>query len=410
MALLEKLVKISNYTGLYLQDSNCVFTNQKEISTNDIQKKIKPPYTICVRFYEGKKSVYDQYSITNNTKTVKKICDEISAQRKIKQIEKTFKTKDTSRTLNQIFDEYIEYKKNSISKDHYTGTKYSYDAHLREEIGDLKINNITTKKIQNIVNTLLNKGKAPRTVKTVKDILSPIFEYSKKNDYCEINPAKDVEIPKFDNQRYFTIEDENAQKLYNIIINYQNPAIKGIFIFLLHGRRKSEVLNLKWENINISQKLYYLEDWQNKSRKKQAFPLSELQIQVLEEIGIQKNGYIFLKEDGEPYKDIRHHWNKITKELEVKIRLHDLRHLIGFIAVNEGVSLAAISKTLGHSNMQITERYSNVKIQAVKETLDKVFDVFDENKIKKNDKLEKLKTLFPDKSEDELLEVINILK
>ena len=159
----------------------------------------------------------------------------------------------------------------------------------------------------------MNKGKAPRTVKTVKDILSPVFEYSKKNDYCEINPAKDVEIPKFDNQRYFTIEDENAQKLYNIIINYQNLAIKGIFIFLLHGRRKSEVLNLKWENINISQKLYYLEDWQNKSRKKQAFPLSELQIQVLEEIGIQKNGYIFLKENGEPYKDIRHHWNKITK-------------------------------------------------------------------------------------------------
>lgn len=410
MALLEKLVKISNYTGLYLQDSSCTFPNQKEITVNDIQKKVKPPYTICVRFYEGKKSVYDQYSITNNTKTVKKICDEISAQRKIKQIEKTFKAKDTSKTLNQIFDEYIEYKKNSISEDHYTGTKYSYDAHIREEIGNLKINNIATRKIQNIVNNLLNKGKAPRTVKTVKDILSPVFEYGKKNDYCEINPAKDIEIPKFDNQRYFTIEDENAQKLYNIIINYQNPAIKGIFIFLLHGRRKGEVLNLKWENINISQKLYYLEDWQNKSRKKQAFPLSELQIQVLEEIGIQKNGYIFLKEDGEPYKDIRHHWNKITNELEVKIRLHDLRHLIGFIAVNEGVSLASISKTLGHSNMQITERYSNVKIQAVKETLDKVFDVFDENKIKKNDKLEKLKTLFPDKTDNELLEVINILK
>lgn len=60
--------------------------------------------------------------------------------------------------------------------------------------------------------------------------------------------------------------------------------------------------------------------------------------------------------------------------------------------------------------MQITERYSNVKIQAVKETLDKVFDVFDENKIKKNDKLEKLKYLFPDKSEDELQKVIDILK
>ena len=410
MALLKQLVKIQKYTGLYFQDNENIFENKKEVSVADIQKTSKPPYTICVRFYEGKKSVYDQFPIINNTKTVKKVCDEISAQRKIKQIEKTFKSKDLSKSLNQIFDEYIEHRKNSISKKHYQVTKYAYSANIRDKIGNLKASQITTQKIQKIVNELLEQEKKPRTVKTVKDILSPVFEYGCKNGYCNENPAKEVEIPKFDNQIYFTIEDDKAQKLYETIVNYPFIGIRGIFIFLLHGRRKNEVLKLKWENINVAQKLYSLCDWQNKSRKNLVFPLSELQLQVLEEIGIKNRGYIFLKDDGKPYQDIRYHWDAIRNEIDLNIRLHDLRHLIGFIAVNEGVPLAAVSKTLGHSNMQITERYSNVKIKVIGETLDTVFNAINKNSEKKNGKLEKLKSLFPNKTDEELQQIINILK
>lgn len=410
MALLKKLVKISTYTGLYFQDENDIFTNQIEISIADIQKKIKPPYTLFSRFYEGKKSVYIPYPVTNNTKTLKRICDELSAQRKIQQIEKTFKAKDISRTLNQVFDEWIEYRKSAISKKHYQVTKYCYDAEIRMVIGDLKVNSITTKKIQHIINAILDDGKAPRTAKTIKDILSPLFEFGIKNNYCECNPAKDAEIPKFDNQRYFTIENENAKKLYDIIVNYPIPVIRGIFVFLLHGRRKNEVLKLRWENINFAQKIYFLQDSQNKSRKNLVFPLSDLQIRVLEELEVQKSGYIFLKEDGEPYQDTRYHWDRIKSELGIEIRLHDLRHLIGFIAVNEGVSLAAISRTLGHSNMQITERYANVKITAVEETLGTVFNAVKQGNNPIDDKLEKLKSLFPDKTDEELLFILNILK
>lgn len=409
MALLKKLVKITGYTGLYFQDENDIFSNQGEVSITEIQKKIKPPYSLFSRFYEGKKSVYLPCPIINNTKTIKRICDELSAQRKIQQIEKTFKPKEISKTINQIFDEWIEYRKSIISLKHYQVTKYCFNAEIRTVIGDLKANSVTTKKIQHIINTILDNGKAPRTAKTIKDILSPLFEYGIKNNYCECNPAKDAEIPKFDNQIYFTIESENAKKLYDIIVNYPIPVIRGIFIFLLHGRRKNEVLKLRWENINFSQKLYSLKGSQNKSKKNLIFPLSDLQIGVLEELEVQKSGYIFLKDDGEPYQDTRYHWEKIKDELGIKMRLHDLRHLIGFVAVNEGISLAAISKTLGHSNMQITERYANVKITAVEETLDKVFSVVDKGDNHVNDKLEKLKSLFPDKTEEELLKAINLL-
>ena len=410
MATIKKLIKIQGYTGLYFNNQHNIF-DTKEISIVQINKKVKPPYIIFSRFYDNKKSVYQKYTITNNAKTTKRILDEISAERKLKQIEKSFGARKEAKILNDVFYEWIEYKKNQNSQKHSQNNIWFFERYIKDKIGKYRADDVTLKQIQTIVNSLLNDGKAPRTAKTVKDILSPVFKYGIKNKYCKSNPAVDVEIPKFDNQRYFTIEEEQAKKLYDTIVNYPTITIRGIFIFLMHGRRKQEVLGLKWENIDIHQKLYSLEALENKSRKNQIFPLSSMQIEILEKIGIKKTGYIFVKKDGNPYKDIRSPWSKIRQQLDFYIKLHDLRHLIGFIAVNEGVPLKAISKTLGHSNTQITERYSNVSIGMVKETLDTVFGTIKHKNINssKNKKLEQLKALFPDKSDNELIKVLEIL-
>jgi integrase len=409
MGIIKNIVKIKGYTGLYFNDTNGIFN--KEVSVSQISKKVKPPYIIYSRFYNNRKSVYEKYTILNNAKTVKKILDEISAERKIKQIEKNFKAKNEFKTLNQIFYEWIEFRKSQIAEQHYKNNISFYKKYIQDTIGRYKADDVNIIHIQKIVNFILeNRGNSPRTAKTVKDILSPTFKFGIRNNYCRNNPANDINIPKFDNQRYFTIETKQAQKIYDIIIHYPKLSVKGIFIFLLHGRRKKEVLNLKWENINISQKLYTLRDRQNKSRKNLVFPLSNLQIQILKEIGIRDKGYIFTQDNGEPYKDIRWHWDKIREQLDFDIRLHDLRHLIGYIAVNKGISLKAISKTLGHSNIQITERYSNISINMIEETLNTVFDTIENKPSNIEDKISKLKNLFPGKTTDELKKIIDLLK
>ena len=72
MALLEKLVKISNYTGLYLQDSNCAFSNQKEITTNDIQKKSNRPTLSALDFMRVKNLYMNNIRLRITQKQLKK--------------------------------------------------------------------------------------------------------------------------------------------------------------------------------------------------------------------------------------------------------------------------------------------------------------------------------------------------
>lgn len=371
---MKNLVKIKEYKGIYFIDKDKKLEDIKEISLVELQRRLTIPYELAIRYYEGKKSSYEIFPILNNTQTLKKNCELIALQRINGKFAKKFKIKEPK--LNEVFEEWISMRKNTISKKHYEVTIFSYNAHIKDIIGNIKIKQVKLKDMQNIVNKMIDQGKSPRTTKTIKDILSPVFEFAIKNDYIEKNIAREIEIQKFDNKRYFTIDDEDRNALYKAIINYENLMIRAMFIFLLHGRRKSEVLTLKWDNIDFANKIYFLPSSQNKSRKNLQFPLSSLQIEALKSIGVKNKGYIFIKEDGNPYKDIRWHWDKINQKLKTPIRLHDLRHLIGYIGINMGISLEAIGETLGHSNIGVTKRYANIKNETINNTLNAIFSNF----------------------------------
>ena len=92
------------------------------------------------------------------------------------------------------------------------------------------------------------------------------------------------------------------------------------------------------------------------------------------------------------------------------MRLHDLRHSFASALVNSGRSLYEVQTLLGHSSLKMTQRYANVKITAVEETLGTVFNAVKQGNNPIDDKLEKLKSLFPEKTEEELLVILNVLK
>ncbi len=54
------------------------------------------------------------------------------------------------------------------------------------------------------------------------------------------------------------------------------------------------------------------------------------------------------------------------KKLNIEMRIHDFRHLLGFTLVNNNVPLEVISKTLGYKSIKTTQRYSNMKEEMAK--------------------------------------------
>jgi integrase len=109
---------------------------------------------------------------------------------------------------------------------------------------------------------------------------------------------------------------------------------------------------------------------------------------------------------------IRRHFYSLLKGLGYpKIRIHDIRHMIASTLLQNGTPIADISVMLGHQSVQTTERvYSTTsKKQATRavQALDAL--VKHKNNDESNNKLEKLRILLPEKTDEQLMALLEVI-
>jgi integrase len=71
----------------------------------------------------------------------------------------------------------------------------------------------------------------------------------------------------------------------------------------------------------------------------------------------QERGLVFTQRNGAPLHatDVANAFRKLCQKLQLRpIRIHDLRHLHASLLLREGLSLADVSKRLGHANVHVT--------------------------------------------------------
>lgn len=282
-------------------------------------------------------------------------------------------------TLQQAWDDFVEIKKNQLSANTLESYVLSVNKWIlsKPALAKASIDKITTKQLQNIVNEMLDIGKSPRTAKSIKETMRPLFKRYVLDGTIAINPAELIQIPKFDNQMSIDLTDEQTKKLYDVLFSYPVEPFRSIFVWLSHGRRLNEVLSLQWSDINIDNHTYTIRFENNKVRKPMTYKLSDDLIKTLETMGIQKSGFIFhglTNKDKKMNKGtVRNHWEKVLEKVGVPVRIHDLRHIIGGTLVSNGKTLEQVASVLGHTSIGVTKRYSKVRQEVAAESLDDFF-------------------------------------
>jgi integrase len=291
-----------------------------------------------------------------------------------------------SKTIDELFNQYVETRRTSLSHSWYYNITRNYEKHLKSTIGKKNPLYVNELEIQLIIDNMLlgnnpkNRKYKPSTVKQIKDCMSGLYSYLPKIGIeCE-NIGHRLVIPKFDNKIYFSISDIQAKKLFDVILNYHEPKWKAYFIWLLHGRRKMEVASMRSEWLDFDKMVYQVPYDNNKSNKMIIAPMTLLLKNALEDLELSDTGYIFQGTSSTGYissTGIDFQWRNIRALAGLpKMRLHDIRHLIGFVGVNSGYSLEQIGSVLGHSSTATTRRYSNMKSDSAKQVLSYMFDRF----------------------------------
>ena len=280
--------------------------------------------------------------------------------------------------LNELFKNYLEFYELLLSSTTLRSDIATYNKHFKKGLGLENVKDINFIEIQRFCNDLIKQNYKIKTVKNILAKLRVIFKFAIKMELIDKNPCELVELPKFDNKRYFDYSVNLQKRFIKAIVTNQGYNA-DIFFFLLHGRRKNEVLSLKWQDINLKTKTYEIPALINKAKRNMTYSMSDdLYARLYKRYVKAKNNndlnnYIFINPNtNTKFKDLRKSWNSLLKRNNLpKIRLHDIRHLVATYSINYlNLPVEQVSFTLGHTNITTTQRYITTDIKNSKKTIE----------------------------------------
>lgn len=261
---------------------------------------------------------------------------------------------DKKWTIDMLVKKLIASKKSRMYTRYEKNTLSLYNTHF-SQFFNRYIETISLQELQKHINSKLETF-AHATAYQIKRLWIEIYKMEKIN-----NIARQIEIPKFDNTVYFDIHIDDARRLYKAILDYPDLVYQSIFLFGIQGRRKGEIAYLKWSDVDFKNKCYFIRAENNKARKLTIYSLMEEQIDILMQLP-RTSHYIHSNQKGKPLYFFQKRWKKLLIDNQLEnMRFHDLRHMLGCLAINEGFSEEYIAKALGHTTTAMVKRYSRVK-------------------------------------------------
>jgi len=289
-------------------------------------------------------------------------------------------------TLQVLFKQYIEMIRPLQSVQTVRTKEGFINKHIFPKFGTMQVDEVTYIMLQTFVNDLLGNDLKPKTVKNILDVIKVVFKLAIRLELIEKDPCVYVQLPKFDNKRYFTFSTAIQTDFIYALFTYDEYIYRDIFLFLLHGRRKNEVLSLTWKMVDIEQSIYYIPAPINKARKDMSYKMTDilhdrLMVHYLHACVEQNTrypkGYVFNNPQTQTrFKDLSKAWRRFLSESDLPyIRLHDIRHLIGTYSINVlELPIEKVSHALGHTNIETTQKYVTIKPETSKQVIDKIIN------------------------------------
>jgi len=186
---------------------------------------------------------------------------------------------------------------------------------------------------------------------------------------------EDIERPRRGRPLPKVLSVENVREIISSIENTKHRAI--ISLIYSAGLRRSELLNLKWQDIDLNRGLIILKN--AKGNKDRIVPLASNIVPLLERYwgNRELSGYMFRGPDGGKYGSTSIHKifqrAKSKAGIDIKCGVHVLRHSYATHLHERGVDIRVIQELPGHKSTRTTEIYTHVSsktIQNIKSPFD----------------------------------------
>ena len=221
-----------------------------------------------------------------------------------------------------------------------------------------------------LARTTTKSGRAlsPNSVIHYMAALSHCFSVAVREwGWMDDSPMRKVSKPKQPQGRVRFLTDAERKDLLRACKESSNRALYDIVVLALStGMRKSEIMNLTWDDVDLNRGHITLH--QTKNGERRGVALVEHARELLRDRArIRRLDTPLLfpapHRRGEKPKpvDIKTAWNTAVKKAKLEdFRFHDLRHSCASYLAMNGATLAEIAEVLGHKTLAMVKRYAHL--------------------------------------------------
>ena len=280
---------------------------------------------------------------------------------------------------------FLEYL--SLEKKCSLHTLKAYQANLEAfevfitEQGSLEaIEEVSYGEIRAWIVSLIQSGNTPRTVNRKLSALRSYYKFLLRIGSIPVSPLKEHKALKTDTKVALPFSQEEIQRLLaaDFFPGDYTGVLQRTVIQLLYytGIRRSELIELKVQDVDLSESLIKVLGKRNKERLLPLLP--EIKTQLTQLLEQQKqyqisreSEHFFVNSRGKKlseafvYETVKTYLSKVSTK--TKRSPHVLRHSFATHLLDQGADLNAIKDLLGHSSIAATQHYTHSSMKKIQD-------------------------------------------
>lgn len=263
-----------------------------------------------------------------------------------------------------------------------------YTSWIEPALGNLPVNQVSPLDVERVKKQMNDAGRSPRTIQYTLAVIRQIFNKAVHAGFFEgVIPTSRVRAPSINNRRTRFLSREEAYRLLDELGNHSRQ-LRDIAAVSLHsGARAGEVLALQWQDVDLERSTLFLRDTKNGTSRTAYLlqdgvaMLRERLSQAVEAATYAPSSLVFSGRNGIPIKEVSRTFDRVVEKLGFnehvsdqrdKVVFHTLRHTYASWHAENGTSLAVIKELMGHKSLAMTERYSHLSPNAMREAVSRL--------------------------------------